>query len=111
MPSSRSLDATTVVLLVLGAIVVLPLVTMDLGFGGSMGYGGMMGGGAGWWPLVGPAVLAGLLAVLGGGYLLVRRRDGEQRDEALAQLRTAYARGDLSDEEFERRRERLERSD
>lgn len=111
MAPSRSLDATTVALLVLGAIVVLPLVTMGAGFGGTMGYGGMMGGSTVGWPLGGPVVWIGLLAVLVGGYLLVRGRDGEEHDEALAQLRTAYARGDLSDEEFERRRERLDRSD
>ena len=35
--------------------------------------------------------------------------DGEDSDEALEELRLAYARGDLSDDEFEQHRERLER--
>lgn len=111
------LDLATIVLLILGVLIALPLLTMGLGFGGMMGYGGMPGGyGAtnGWWPLVGMLVPLGfLLALLVGGYLLVRRLAVNQpsRDVAMEELRMAYARGDLTDEEFETRRERLERSE
>ncbi|MFD1647953.1 SHOCT domain-containing protein [Haloarchaeobius litoreus] len=115
MASSNQLDTTTIVLLILGAIILLPLLTMGMGFGGMMGYGGMMGqygGTGGWWPLVGMLVpLVFLLILLGGGYLVFRRMSETQtsRDPAMEELRTAYARGDLTDEEFESRRERLER--
>lgn len=117
MPSSSRLDATTVVLLVLGALIVLPVLVMGIGFGGMMGYGGMMGGygtTSGWWPLVGMLVqLVFLLVLLGGGYLLLRRvtESRPSRSPAMEELRMAYARGDLTDEEFEARRERLERSE
>lgn len=64
--------------------------------------------GGGWMLLV-PAIL---LAVFGAvGYVLYTRFDGDRggasTDDALAALRSAYARGDLSDEEFETRRARL----
>ena len=117
MSSSNQIDTTTIVLLILGAIILLPLLTMGMGFGGMMGYGGMMGqygGTGGWWPLVGMLVpLIFLLILLGGGYLVFRRMSETQasRDPAMEELRTAYARGDLTDEEFEARRERLERSE
>jgi putative membrane protein len=53
-----------------------------------------------------------LALLLAGGYLLLRSVGGEREDErdpALEELRRAYARGDLTDEEFEHRRERLGR--
>jgi len=115
MSSSNQLDTTTIVLLIFGAIILLPLLTM--GFGGMMGYGGIMGYGgttSGWWPFVGMLVpLIFLLILLGGGYLVFQRMSETQtsRDPAMEELRTAYARGDLTDEEFEARRERLERSE
>lgn len=115
MSSSNQLDTTTIILLILGAIILVPLLTMGMGFGGMMGYGGMMGqygGTGGWWPLVGMVVpLAFLLVLLGGGYLVFRRVSEAQtsRNPAMEELRMAYARGDLSDEEFEKRRERLDR--
>ena len=117
MSSSNQLDTTTIVLLILGAIILLPLLTMGMGFGEMMGYGGMMGqygGTGGWWPFIGMLVpLIFLLILLGGGYLVFRRMSETQtsRNPAMEELRTAYARGDLTDEEFEARRERLERSE
>nr|WP_245809964.1 SHOCT domain-containing protein [Halorubrum vacuolatum] len=53
-----------------------------------------------------------LLLILGVGYLLyrgVRGSETNRPDPALEALRAAYARGDLTDEEFETRRERLTR--
>mgnify|MGYP002762272960 CR=1 FL=1 len=117
MSSSNRPDTTTVILLVLGALIVLPLLAMGMGFGGMMGYGGMMGGygtTGGWWPLVGMFVpLVFLLLVLGGGYLVFRRVTESQssRNPAIEELRMAYARGDLTEEEFETRRHKLERSE
>lgn len=118
MSSSDQLDTTTIVLLIFGAIIVLPMLTMGMGFGGMMGgYGGMMGSygsTSGWWPLVGMLVqLLFLLILLGGGYLIFRRVTNSQsaHNPAMEELRMAYARGNLTDEEFEARRERLERSE
>lgn len=117
MSSSNQLDTTTIILLILGAIILLPLLTMGMGFGGMMGYGGMMGqygGTGGWWPFVGMLVpLVFLLILLGGGYLILRRgTDGPSaQDPAIEELRTAYARGELSDEEFEQRRAKLSREE
>ncbi|MFT4891231.1 MAG: putative membrane protein, partial [Halobacteriales archaeon] len=37
------------------------------------------------------------------------RRSGRDTDRAMAELRERYARGELSDEEFEQRRRTLER--
>lgn len=108
----------TLVLVVLGALLVLPLLFMGFGM---MGYGTMMGGwehgmwnggGApGWFVLLGAVIRLGfLLAALAGVYLLYRfvTGDGEEPDQALAELRLAYARGDVTEEEYERRRKRLE---
>ena len=114
--ASDGLDTRTVVLLLVAAVILLPLLTMGLG-GGMMG-GGMMGGRmwsdgsvSGWWLLVGllGRVLT-LLVVVGVGYLIYRaltESDGGA-DEAMDELRLAYARGDVDDEEYERRRKTLE---
>lgn len=114
MSSSNQLDTTTIILLILGVLIVLPMLMMGMGFGGMMGYGGMMDGYrtmSGWWPLVGMLIQLGfLLLLLGGGYL-VFRRVRESRNPAMEELRMAYARGDLTDEEFETRRNKLERSE
>ena len=52
-----------------------------------------------------------LLIAVGVVYVLYRgvTGAGSEEDAALEELRLAYARGDLSDEEFEERRQRLER--
>ena len=106
--------------LVLAAIVILPLLgmTMMLPMMGLWGWGHMAGGGAwggggGWWLWLGlwlvPLVL--LAAVGYAVYGVLRRNAADAPDAALEELRTAYARGDLTDEEFDRRRERLRRSE
>lgn len=113
----------TIVLVALGALLVLPALSMGFGMMGygmmdwPMGYGPMTGGGLwgsalpAWVPLVGLlARLAFLAVVLGGAYLAYRAvTDSDGDDRALDELRLAYARGDLTDEEYENRRERLER--
>lgn len=115
MSETRS-DLTTVLLVILGIVVLWPLLMMGLGGMGMMGYGGMMSGpyGGGGYSIVGVVLqFVFMIVLLGGGYLLARRLIGhrESRDEALEALRVAYARGDLSDEEFETRRETLEADD
>lgn len=105
-------------LIVIAAILLLPVLMMALAMplmgvwgGGHMWNGGMWDGtGATWmWLLMS---IVPLLVILGIGYLLytaVRQSDDQRTDPALEELRAAYARGDLTDEEFEERRERLRR--
>ncbi|ELY66351.1 SHOCT domain-containing protein [Natrinema versiforme] len=80
------------------------------GAGGSMGGWGAFGG----WTFLWPIVLLGLLALLivwaGGrrrGDRIDRTDLADRPDRALEELRERYARGELSDEEFERRRGNL----
>ncbi|EFW93515.1 hypothetical protein ZOD2009_03852 [Haladaptatus paucihalophilus DX253] len=94
------------------ALLVFPMAMMLFAFpmmGGWM-MGGQYGPGYGAMPVWGWLVMLvplGLLVAL--GYLAYRvLRSGEHgTDPALAELRMAYARGDISEEEFENRRERL----
>ena len=82
-----------------------------------MGYGGMMGGygtTSGWWPIVGMLVpFVFTLILLGGGYLVFRHMTDNQtsRSPAMEELRAAYAQGNLSEQEYEERRERLQRGE
>lgn len=116
MATRQSTDsALRLVLVVLAVVVLAPVLLMLLavplfGFGGGMMGGGMMGGagamGGSGLGLVWLAVLAG------GGYLVYRGYAGDGAlggDAALEELRLAYARGDLSEEEFEERRTTLAR--
>jgi len=124
--STNSTDRR-LVWIVLGLIAVVLLPTLGMGFGmmgvGPMGGGWGMGDGWGhmwgsdgsaptWLFALGAVMQLLFLAILVGavylGYRALVRRDGAN-DRAIQELRTAYARGDLSDDEFERRRERLER--
>ncbi|MEF8800700.1 MAG: SHOCT domain-containing protein [Halolamina sp.] len=95
---------------VLTALVVMPFVGVVTAQGSGMGGRGGMGG-FGWWPLLWTLlilVVVGLLVVAAldrGGASGTAQTDS---DDALATLRTRYARGELSDEEFEERRARLE---
>jgi len=109
-----------VLLAALGILVLFPALFMGFGMmgaGGMMGgtWGGHMwdGGATGWFPIVGLVMqLLFLLVVVGGAYLLFRAVAGDDgRDPAIEELRSAYARGDLSEEEYERRREALERDE
>ncbi|QLG63921.1 SHOCT domain-containing protein [Halorarum salinum] len=110
----------TIVLLILAVFVVLPFFFMGFGM---MGFGPMMGGmwGGGMWgggTATGTMLLLGVvmpllfLAVLVFvGYLVYRAVSGSDgpADRAQEELRLAYARGELTDEEYEHRREALER--
>ncbi|WP_410766368.1 SHOCT domain-containing protein [Haloferax sp. DFSO60] len=112
-----------IVLLALAALFVLPALFGMMGMfgGGPMGWGGAwmhdtwMHGGTGtaipWW-MWGMGILGQLLVltvIVGGGLLVVRAvRGNDDADDALDELRRAYARGDIDDDEFDRRRARLE---
>ncbi|SEH15067.1 putative membrane protein [Natronorubrum sediminis] len=116
MATEDSLVRTIVI--VVAAIVLVPMLMMALMMpmmglwgGGHMWNGGMWDGTGTTWMWVIMSVIP-LLVILGIGYLLYsvfRRSESRGTDPALEELRAAYARGDISDEEFEQRRERLER--
>lgn len=79
--------------------------------GGHMWNGGMWNGSGTSWMMFLMWVIQ-LVVLLGGGDLLYRaltRSESEKHDVALEELRIAYARGELFEEEFEQRRERLRR--
>ena len=109
-----------IVLVIIGAVVILPLIFMR---GGTIGFGTMVGGMwsghmwgdgtmSGWMFIVGIVMqLLFLAALVGGGYLIYRAIAGgvSDSDQVLEELRLAYARGEETDEEYEQRREALER--
>lgn len=110
----------TIVLIVIGAFVIFPMFFMGfgmMGFGpimGGMWGGGMWGDGTipGWMFIVGIVMQLLFLATLvGGGYLIYRSVTGGESDpdQAIEELRLTYARGDLTDEEYEQRKDALER--
>ena len=108
-------------LLIVIALLVLPVVMMFvmlpmMGVTGRThmsGPGMWNGGGGGGWITMVLVMVLSLVLVIGLGYVVYRllTQDGEQTDEALEQLRIAYARGNLSDEEFEERRTKLSREE
>ena len=117
MATDTQLSRTVIVAVAL--LLLLPLVMMlfawpmmgmgwwmhgPVGSDGQVGPGGF-GGGTTWmfgfW-------IVGLLVVVGIGYLLYQATSSGVDDPALEELRRAYARGELSDEEYEERRERLQ---
>jgi putative membrane protein len=97
------------------SLLVVPTGTAAAHGGGSYG-GGMMGGSS--WGLFGGAMgLWGLLwmelliaVTLYIVYTFLNRGSGRNEDQSLSVLRERYARGDLSDDEFDRRQKELERS-
>ena len=111
-PLARTLLIIVAVILLLPLLMmVLMMPLMGMWGGGHMWNGGMWDGtGATWmWLLM---WLVPLLILLGAGYLLygaISDSGGRRTDPAIEELRAAYARGELSDEEFEQRRERLDR--
>ncbi len=108
------------ILIVIALILLLPFLLMALMMplmglwgGGHMWNGGMWDGTGATWMWLIMSVLP-ILVILGIGYLLysvLRRSEPRRTDPALEELRAAYARGDLSDEEFEQRRERLKQEE
>jgi putative membrane protein len=105
--SSQSSDSVLrVILVVLAALVLLPFLMMAFAVPMMGGYYGMHDGG-GWFAGLG---LVWLVVLLGGGYVLYRAlTGGESSDGALEELRHAYARGEMDHDEYEERKERLER--
>ena len=108
-------DSVIQILLIVGALMLLlPILMMVLAWP----MMGMWNGGHMWGWEGDPVSIWGMLlmwlmplaVILAVGYLLYRAlvRSTDHRDDpALRELRLAYARGDLTDEEFETRRTRL----
>jgi putative membrane protein len=120
MATHRSNDGLLrIVVIILGIIVLFSLLMMVfvMPMMGMMGWwwgDGMAGGLSPIWGI--GMMLIWLVVLLGVGYLLYRGLVGSVRprtvaDPALEELRMAYARGDLSEEEFEERRSRLQRKE
>ena len=119
MSDQHTTDGTIrIVLIVLAVVVLGPMLMMGLAFPMMGMWGGMMGGfggmdGSGFSPIWGIAMsLVWLVVLVGGGYLVYRWATGAGSmgtDPALEELRLAYARGDIAQDEFEERRARLER--
>lgn len=108
------------ILAVLAVIVLVPVLVMafmmpmmGLWGWGHMGDGVMFDGTLGLfaWLLIWIGLLVFVLGIGYGFYRLVGGAPGRASDPALEELRMAYARGDLSAEEFESRRNRLEREE
>lgn len=107
-----------IVLIILAVIILFPVLMMALAVPmiGMMGWwgGGIVGGLSPMWVL---GVMLVWFVVLGGiGYLLYRGLVGGvgssiPTDRAVQELRLAYARDDLTDEEFEERRTKLRREE
>ena len=103
-------------LVALAALLVLPMFAGGTMWGWGMGMMGSYDGGnvPSWMAWVGPVMgLVWLVVILGGAYLVYRavtNGGNRNRDDAMAELRVAYARGDLTDEEFEQRRAVLDRN-
>lgn len=116
-PRRREQDLLHLVVLVVAIILLVPLLMMVfmMPMMGMMGWwwsDGMMGGMSPLWGL--GMTLVWLLVFVGIGYLFYRwvagvGKPSAESDRALEELRLAYAKGELSDEEFEQRRDRLER--
>ncbi|WP_302080549.1 SHOCT domain-containing protein [Salinibaculum rarum] len=97
------------------ALLAVPLLVASTGTAAAHG-GGMMGGSG--WGLFGGAM--GLWGLLWMGillavplyivYALLNRESGGSDEQSLSVLRERYARGELSDDEFDRRRKELERT-
>lgn len=120
-PVTRTVLAVFAVLglLVLLSVSMMTFAMSAMGTTGGMGMmsgmgmmGGMGGPAGGFSPVFGLGAMVVWLVVLAGvGYVVysrvVDRTDDEQGESALAELREAYVRGDLTEEEFERRVEKL----
>lgn len=108
-------DLLRIVLIVLAVLVLAPVLMMVLAVPMFGMWGGMMGGfgGSSVSPMWGIGMaLFWLVVLLGGGYLVYRWLAGSgavPTDPAMEELRLAYARGELTEEEFEDRSAKLTR--
>ena len=113
MTRGRDNSLLRIIVIVVAVLLLVPLLMMF-----SFPMMGMMG----WWGGAGPSVglspfwgigmmLVFFFVLVGIGYFLYKSVTGEalnDKDNALEELRIAYARGDISQDEFQERRELLE---
>ncbi|WP_135536814.1 SHOCT domain-containing protein [Halostella pelagica] len=107
---------TTIVRSTVGSVLLIAftgIASVQSGGGHSGGMGGMGGGmsGFGWWPLIWSLILLSVVLIVGYTVYAHGRTPATERsdtDTALSTLRSRYARGEISEEEFEERRHRLE---
>lgn len=109
-----SRDWTIVLVVLFGAIVLLPLLGMSFWGGGMMGPGhmmgrGMMGGGGAGFGFGGGFGLLFLLLLVAGVVLIVSglTRKDARTDDALQILRARLARGEITKEQYEELKEAL----
>ncbi len=103
-----------IIAVLLGLPILFGLIAMPMGLFGFWWDHGMMGSVspifllpmAGIWLLILGGLAVALIAILGRD-----RSSSAGEDRALEELRVAYARGELSDDEFEQRRARLKGRD
>lgn len=117
MPTQNTSWSSTLVrgiLLVLAVILLVPLLLMMFMMPMMGMMGGMWGTGTTMSPVWGIAMMLLLVVVIVGiGYALYRAFTSERiapSDPALEELRVAYARGELTQEEFEQRKEDLKQT-
>lgn len=117
---AQNSDGIRLLLLVIAILILVPVLTMVIAWpmmgmwGGGHMWGDGMWAGSGGSGLLLLMWLVPLVVLILGGVLLYRAVggvDADGRDAALEELRLAYARGELSDEEFEQRRNRLRREE
>ena len=109
-----------VALIVLLVLIALPLLfaivmmpTMGMFGAGHMWEGSALGG-TGWWISVILMMAIPLIVLILIGYVIYRAlANGStgSTDPAIQQLKEAYARGEISDEEFDRRLDRLKNTE
>ena len=116
----RNTTIVVVAALALLALFAMPLAMFAFAPAGGMGgwtwgtpmhdgWGGMTGDAPVWFALFGVVSQLAFFVLLGAGaYLLYRAFARDSTDPALEELRQAYARGDIDDDEYDRRRDRLE---
>ena len=120
MSTARTSDGLLrIVVIVIGVLLLFPLLMMvfPMPMMGMMGWwwdGGMMNGFSPLWGI--GMLLVWLVVLLAIGYAIYRVLVGQVApesggDPALEELRLAYARGDLTDEEFEERRQNLQQKE
>ena len=115
MTARRTNNLVLLVIVLVVGLVFVPLLGMAvmMPMMGTMGWmwGGSGMAGSGWSPLItlgGSLIWLGVVALLAyAAYRVAAGRGGDGRDPAIAELRRAYARGELTDEEYETRRTRL----
>lgn len=100
MTSTKQTSTTTLIVLLLGVVILVPLLTMGGGMMGVAGIG-MLGGGMLLWPLL----LIGVVFLI--FYGVVGETETTTEDDAVETLRDRYARGEITDEEFEEQRQTL----